>query len=77
MTDYTKIEALCRRLISERRKLVETAAPSGALPPDKLLAYLADLDSAVVAVEAVLADRTGLQEAATMINGRRAIEAFA
>ena len=77
MTTRGKIEALYRRLMDERRKVVETAAESCVLPPAKLIAYLADLDSAIVAVESVLEDRTGLQSAAEMIGENKADEAFA
>lgn len=57
MTERTKIEALHHHLVEERRKVVEIAAESGVLPPVNLLAYLADLDSATLAVEAVLDHR--------------------
>lgn len=51
MIEQANIEALYRRLLDDRRKVVETAAESGALPPAKFLAYLAHLDGAIVAVE--------------------------
>ena len=54
MADHERIEALHRRLIAERRRVVEGAAETGLVPPKGLLTYLADLDSATLAVEAVL-----------------------
>ena len=54
MAEHERIEALHRRLIEERRRIVEGAAETGLVPPKSLLAYLADLDSAALAVEAVL-----------------------
>ena len=77
MTKQAKIEALHRRLVDERRKVVETAADSDTLPPARYLGYLADLDGAIVAVEAVLEDRTGLRTFADMIDGQKADAAFA
>ena len=77
MAEQTKIEALYHRLVDERRKVVETAAESAALPPARFLGYLADLDGAIVAVEAVLEERTALQASADMIDGQEADEAIA
>ena len=77
MAGQEKVEALYHRLVDERRKVVETAAESAALPPAKFLGYLADLDGAIVAVEAVLEDQTTLQASTNMIDGREAAEAFA
>lgn len=77
MAGQTNIEALYHRLVDERRKVVETAAESAALPPARFLGYLADLDGAIVAVEAVLEERTGLQGAVHMLNGQEADEAVA
>ena len=77
MAGQEKVEALYHRLVDERRKVVESAAESTALPPAKFLGYLADLDGAIVAVEAVLEDQTALQASANMIDGREAAEAFA
>lgn len=57
MTEHTKIEALHRQLVEERRRVVEIAAESGALPPANLLAYLANLDGATLAVEAVIEEQ--------------------
>ena len=77
MTKQGKIRALYRRLVDERRKAVETAADCDALPPVKFLAYLADLDGAIVAVEAVLEERTSLQASADVIERQDVAEAFA
>ena len=57
MTHQTEIEALHRQLIEERRRVIEIAAQSGVLPPTNLLAYLANLDGAALAVEAVLEEK--------------------
>ena len=57
MTQHTEIEALHRQLVEERRRVVEIAAQSGAIPPANLLAYLANLDGATLAVEAVLEEQ--------------------
>ena len=56
MAEHERIEALHRRLSEERRKVVEGASETGLVPPKSLLAYLADLDAATLAVEAVLND---------------------
>ena len=60
MTDYAKVEALHRRLLGERKSNVEAMAESGALPPTGRMAYLADLDATISAVEVMLQERTGL-----------------
>lgn len=57
MTHHIEIEALHRQLVEERRRVVEIAAQSGVLPPSNLLAYLANLDGAALAVEAVLEEK--------------------
>ena len=58
MTHQSEIQALHRQLIEERRRVVGIAATSGVLPPTNLLAYLANLDGAALAVEAVLEEQT-------------------
>ena len=57
MSNYTKIVALQQRLAAERRRIVLVAAESDSLPPAKFLSHLANLDGAVLAVEAVLDER--------------------
>ena len=76
MAEQANIEALYHRLVSERRKVVETAAESAALPPARFLGYLADLDGAIVALEAVLEDRTSLQGAVHILDGQEISGAF-
>ena len=74
MTDYVKIEGLHRRLVDERRRHVEGAAEYDVLPPAGRMAYIASVDATIMAVEAVLQERTGLAETAAAVP---APEAFA
>ena len=56
MFNQARIEALHRRLKDERLRIVASAADVDAVPAANLLAYLADIDGAAAAIEAVLQD---------------------
>ena len=75
MIDYTKVESLRQKLIDERRKTIMLAAESGVLPPRGCLAFLSDLDTTIIAVEAMLQERTGLGSLADEI-GNASLDAI-
>lgn len=54
MTDPDKLKALHRRLLEEQRRIITGAAEVDALPSAGLLTRIATLESAIVAVEAIL-----------------------
>ena len=58
MNDTAKLTILYDRLAEEQRKLVEQAASQGALPTTGGMRHIADLESALAAVETMIADST-------------------
>jgi hypothetical protein len=54
MSDLEKVNALRHRLSRERQRMVEAMAEVDVLPPASAIAYLADLDATLVAIEAVI-----------------------
>ena len=59
MTDREKLKALHRRLLDEQQRIISGAAEVEALPSAGLLARIAALESAIVAVEAMIEDNPG------------------
>lgn len=57
MTDADKLAVLRSRLLDEQRRRILNAAEAACLPPARCLAGIADLERAVVAVEAALEEQ--------------------
>ncbi|MBB5751932.1 hypothetical protein [Prosthecomicrobium pneumaticum] len=57
MPKNAKLVALRGRLVEAQEKLLMQAADAGALPSDKQLAKIADLEAAIAAVEHMLDDK--------------------
>lgn len=54
MTDRANIISLHRRLIEEQKRQIEIAASSDVLPSNDMIRYISDLESTIVAVEAMI-----------------------
>lgn len=58
-TDLAKLTALRGRLTEEQKRLIGAAAAIDTLPPTALLTHIADLESTIVAVDALIDEVEG------------------
>ena len=59
MADNAQLEAMLDRMVEAQHALIFTAAEAAVIPSDKSLRKIADLESAIRAVEDLLEHREG------------------
>ena len=59
LTTRAKLVALHTRMVAEQRTLLMQAAEAGTSPPWQTLRHVAYLESAILAVEAMIEERAG------------------